>query len=168
VRNLVVCLALSLSAVSLAADEKPVRTYTNDDLNRVSPYRGETGATSPVTVAPSQSSPARPAATRHDEAYWRREAQHLQEQLRALRHKAATLRLQIEDARQRAMGGSRSSGRSRGAGRSPGRGRSPGGSPTSPESLQARLRLVESEIRDRESGLEDRARREGALPGWLR
>jgi hypothetical protein len=169
VKTLVVCLAVLSSAVWLAADEKPVRTYTNDDLNRVSRYRDETGATSSPAVAPDTYHPARPAPGRHDEAYWRRETLKVQEQVRTLRHKAATLRLQIDEARRQAMEGSRSGGgRGRGAGGSSSRGRSSQGARTSPEALQARLDLVESEIRERQSALEDRARREGALPGWLR
>ena len=36
------------------------------------------------------------------------------------------------------------------------------------EALQERILALEARIRELESSLEDRARREGALPGWLR
>jgi hypothetical protein len=34
--------------------------------------------------------------------------------------------------------------------------------------MRERLRMIEDQIRAREARFEERARREGALPGWLR
>jgi hypothetical protein len=36
------------------------------------------------------------------------------------------------------------------------------------EARARRLRDIEARVRDLEADLEDRARRDGALPGWLR
>jgi hypothetical protein len=126
---------------------RPVRVYTNDDLQRVAPLRGETGVLSTSSPAPA-AAPDKPPERQKGEAYWRREAERLRDRVQPLRERAADLRLRIEERR-----------------------RKPGVRPyTDPqvEALQQRLLGVEARVRELESSFEDRARREGALPGWLR
>ena len=84
-----------------------------------------------------------------DEEQWRRSAERLREKLQPLRDKAADLRA----ADRGAAGGSPASGPTR-----------------DPKSCadQRRLEVLERRIRDAESTFEDRARRQGALPGWIR
>lgn len=145
---LIVCLFL---AALLAAEEKrrEVPAYTNEDLLRVSPYRDQTGVASTPAVAPSAVEPGDPWPERQGrgEGYWRREAERFEARLRPLRSRAAELRRKIEE-------------RSRKVARTL----------TDPLllALQRSLEDVEAQIRDGESRFEERARREGALPGWLR
>lgn len=126
------------------------RVYTNDDLERVSSRRGETG----VQSRPAVPQPA--AAASHDsdaqarsrEERWRREADRLRQRLQPLRDEADDLREQIGARRM-----------------------APGVRPLSDPKLHAwqrRLSLVEARIREAEDRFEERARRAGALPGWLR
>jgi hypothetical protein len=131
--------------------KKPIPLYTNDDLKRVSPYRDQTGALSTPAVAssPEPADPpnaGRPAA--RSEAYWRREAQRLRDRVRRLDDQMDGLRTRIDDRRRR-----------------------PGVRPFSDpqiEAWQRRLRVLEERKREEESLFEERARRAGALPGWLR
>jgi hypothetical protein len=151
------CMALVIAAGSEEKEKKPAPLYTNDDLRRVSPYRDETGGSSPpADVAPAPA--ARGSATKgriRGEEYWRREADRLRDRLRPLRERAAELRLTIEERRLGAEAGRRR------------RGSRPG--ITVPvTALEHRLRMLEDRIREAESRLEDRARREGAMPGWMR
>ncbi len=148
-----------LSCSATAGDDgrkKDVPVYTDDDLRRVSPLRDQTGGgMAPETAAPDRSAaPEAPRATSpdkargKDEAYWRREWERLRDRLQPLRDRAEDLRTQIEERR-----------------------RVPGVRPYSDprvESLQRRLAALEARIRDAEDGLHERARRAGALPGWLR
>ena len=155
-----VALFLGVSPVvgTWAAEETPsVPTYTNDDLRRVSPRRGETGVLSKPAVPPGAGG-VTPAARRpRGEDYWRGEAERLHDRLRSLRQRSDDLRLLIE---QRERQQRRQSATTR---------RSPtAAAPDSTEVLRRRLGSLEEEIRDRESRFEERARREGALPGWLR
>jgi hypothetical protein len=164
-------LYLALSAVPTASQQrqtqevspspKPpaVRVYTNDDLDRLRPYRSETGALDEPAIPPAPTGGGR--AGRLDEsaraeAYWRSQADRLREKLWPLRRQIDDLRRRADQARQRPD--DRDYGRKRSA--------SPRG--PSAEDLGARQRAIEEEIRRRESDLEDRARRAGALPGWLR
>jgi hypothetical protein len=150
-----------LAAAPLGADEpekaRPPRTYTNEDLERVAPYRGQTGALSEPGETPASNRDAGtsrddgPARRRH-EAYWRAQAERLRQQLSALRRRAEDLRARIEEARRRPAP---SSGKAR-------RGPDPAAG------FERRLRVVEAEMRERQDALEERARRAGALPGWLR
>jgi hypothetical protein len=78
----------------------------------------------------------------------------VREKLRTLEQKAAELRSQIADR----------SSQSEVFGRR----RSSGGAKTSVASLQASLAAVEHRMRLTQEDLEERARRDGALPGWLR
>ena len=132
--------------------KKPVPLYTNEDLERVAPYRDETGVNSKPVVAPAAEAPAAPGRARGEE-YWRREAERLHDRLRPLRERAADLRLRIEERRRRPP--SRRGGADAQAG-------------AQVAALEQRLRVLEERIRETEARFEDRARRERALPGWLR
>jgi len=142
----------------------PVRVYTNDDLARVHPFRSDTGVDSVPAAAPAaRERDSRPAAgggasrTRGEE-YWRHEAVKLRDRMRTLVDQAETLRARIaarENQQRRASRqGRRSSSRTTAA--------DPGAT------LRAQLANVERRMRELEDDLADRARREGALPGWLR
>lgn len=149
-------LALACAGASgaLAGDEKkPVPLYTNEDLERVAPYRDQTGVNSrPAAVAAPEPPPVR-SRTRdvRGEEYWRREAERVRDRLRPLRERAAELRLRIEERRRQPFG--RRDGGAAGA---------------QIAALERRLRLLEERIRETESRFEERARRERALPGWIR
>ena len=143
------------------SDEKrPVREYTNEDLERVHPYRDQTGVASrPAVSATAETTGGKTrqdrragatagAERRSAEEQWRRSAEKLRAKLQPAKDRAADLRLQIEDRR-----------------------RQPGVRPyTDPRILadERKLDVLERRIREAESNFEDRARREGALPGWLR
>ena len=160
-----VCLALLAGpAIAGATEGKPaVPVYTNEDLERVHPFRDETGVAS-VPAFPPGERPGRSAygpdaagvklgartADRHSETYWRAEAERVRGQVRKLEAQAEDLRRRIGAARPDPW----SSRRRRAA------------PDTSP--WQARLAAVERLRRDVEADLLDRARRAGALPGWLR
>lgn len=151
VRNvLAACLAASAVSAPVRGAEKgrTVPVYTNEDLDRVSPLRGQTGVLSTSQGRPqAPASAAQPSRGRGEE-YWRREARRLRERLDPLREKAEDLRARIAERRRR-----------------------PGVRPYTDPQVQAterRLRSLEERIRGLESDFEDRARREGALPGWLR
>lgn len=134
-------------ALPLEDEKKPIPLYTNDDLQRVAPYRDQTGGSS-RPAAPAAVAPAAPGRIRGED-YWRREAERLRDRLRPLRERAAELRFRIEEKR-----------------RQPPRLR--GGGEAQAGALERRLRAIEERIREAESRFEDRARRERALPGWLR
>lgn len=142
--SLFVCLA---SAEQPAAKKRPVPRYTNEDLERVSPLREQTGVLSTPSAAPA--APQRePERRGRGEEYWRREAERLRERLAPLQARARELRDRIE-----------------------GRRRQPNVRPYTDErilSWQRRLDELQSRIQDLESRFEERARRDGALPGWLR
>jgi hypothetical protein len=97
---------------------------------------------------PTEKSGVSDARTGHGEAYWRREAERLRDRLHRLREHVNDLRGQIEERR-----------------------RAPGVRPYSDpriESWQRRIVGMEGRIREAEDRLHERARREGAMPGWLR
>jgi predicted RNase H-like nuclease (RuvC/YqgF family) len=140
--------------------KSPVPVYTNDDLDRVRPFRGQTGVESTPAVTETGDATGgksrqgrRAGATdgserRSAEEQWRRSAEKLRAKLQPLRDKASDLREQIEERR-----------------------RKPGVRPYSDPKIvadQRRLAVLEQRIRDSESAFEDRARRQGALPGWIR
>jgi hypothetical protein len=155
-------LALVLLAPSTLAQTQaptprpPVRVYTNADLERVHPYVAETGVRSvaPETAVEPKAERARNGRrTIRGEAWWRDEAARVRERVRALEERAAQLRARIaERASQSEVFGRRraSSGRE------------------SLATLEASLAAVERRARQLQDDLEERARREGALPGWLR
>ena len=155
-------LVLVVPPVLVAADEKPrptrqpARVYTNEDLDRVHPFAAETGGSSVPAVAADEARPARPAPDHRKgkgEEHWRAEAARVRERLRALEERAAELRSQIaERSSQSEVFGRR---------------RSSSGKP-SVAALQASLAAVERRARLTQEDLEERARRDGALPGWLR
>lgn len=159
-----VCLALTVCPATLGATEdKPaVPVYTNDDLDRVRPFRNETGVASVPAFRPDErqgrssgsdaaGSKARGRdADRHSEEYWRAQAERVRERLRKLADQAGELQRRIAAARPR----SGPSGRRREA--------------PDTSAWQAQLAALEERRREIEGDLLDRARREGALPGWLR
>jgi hypothetical protein len=140
----------------------PVRVYTNEDLERIRPLRDETGIASVPAVPASTRDAATDGRTRekprgHGEEYWRREAERTRERVRRLEDQAEALRGQIAREQEQQSHISRHARRSselRGFDRVP--------------SLQARLAALERRCRALEEELADRARRDGALPGWLR
>ena len=159
-------------------ENKPVPLYTNEDLDRVAPWRDQTGVNSPPAVAARpEAPPARTAGDRRaarGEAYWRREAESMRSRLRPLRLRLEDLRARIAESeadpgprprpRARAGGGSRASTRGRS-------GRARTAQTWTGESValwQRQAAVLERTIKEAEDRLEDRARREGALPGWLR
>ena len=139
------------ATVSAAAGERrgPVPVYTDADLARVSSRRGETGVESqPAPALPLQRSDAAPAGNGRGESYWRAEATRLRDRVEPWREQAAELRLEI-GARQAA----------------------PGVLPYTDPRVRAgqrKLAVLEARIREAEDRFEERARRAGALPGWLR
>jgi hypothetical protein len=153
-------------ARQLDAGDRPAPAYTDDDLARVRPLRAETGVLSAPAFAP-ETAPRRATADAHGEAYWRKQADRLTEQLRPLRREADELRRQIREAASRPEPPRTSSSGSR---RDSQRHQAPvpRRSTPDPRRLQERLRAIEQELREREAHLEDDARREGALPGWIR
>jgi hypothetical protein len=170
-RTVVLPLGFGLSAVffvsTATADEDPppaprppVRVYTNEDLDRVHPFRDQTGIRSVPAVTPDD--PPAPAATEkprgRGEEYWRREAARVRERIRTMEAQASELRAEIAE---QAEAASRAPSRSRRSSAA-----LSGGS--SSARLRARLASLERRIREMEEELGDRARRDGALPGWLR
>ena len=170
-RTVVLPLGFGLTAVlcvsSATADEDPppaarppVRVYTNEDLERVRPFRDETGVRSVPAVPPEErSAPAAAEKPRgRGEGHWRREAARVRDRIRAMEEQAAELRNQIAEQADEAshfLGGRRRSAASLSGPGSSGR-------------LRAKLATLERRMREIEEDLADRARRDGALPGWLR
>lgn len=144
---------LASCALVRAADEGPrVRAYTNDDLARYAHLRAQDPADEPAPARPRSPRPARegaaPGASPRGEAYWRREAERTEEAVRRLRDQAADVADKVSDLR-----------------------RQPGVLPYSDPRivrLEARRRALDERAREAELRLEERARRAGALPGWLR
>jgi hypothetical protein len=157
-KKMLVCLALGLACAAHAEDKKPVPTFTNEDLARVSPYRAETGALSTPAATPAPASAAARPHTRaaRGEEYWRREAEREESRLRPLRRRLTELRLKIEETRHKPVGAGGKTGRNAAS------------ASASLDHLERQLRAVQEEIRDAELRFEERARRAGALPGWLR
>jgi predicted RNase H-like nuclease (RuvC/YqgF family) len=155
------CVVLVAAASWARAEDSRAATYTNDDLVRVAPLRGQTGVTSVPAFRPSERQAEKTAETR-GEAYWRAEADKLQGDLRRFRREGDSIRGRLEtlkrEAREAAFRASRSP-------RAPNRGDN---YETRIGALQDQLRRLDQELREREARLEERARREGALPGWIR
>ncbi len=151
----VLCTAVAWASPALPADrpeEQTVPTYTNEDLDRMAPYRHQTGALSEPASSSSEdgsgSRDATAAARAKQERYWRREAQRLRERIRPVRQQVEDLRLRIEERR-----------------------RQPGVRLVTDPTIQSWKRKLESltrKIRDWERRFAQRARRQRALPGWLR
>jgi hypothetical protein len=144
------------------APRPPVRVYTNEDLERVHPFAAETGASSIPAFAAgepaSASAPRQPETRGRGEAYWRQQAAAGRDRLRALEERAAGLRARIaeriaERSRQPEVFGRR---------------RASSAAASGTATLQASLAALERRMRRMQDDLEERARRDGALPGWLR
>jgi hypothetical protein len=151
-------LLLVAGAAAGPEDRKPVvPVYTNDDLDRVAPHKDETGVASSVTAPPLPLSTARAAegVRTRSEAYWRGEAERVHERLRVARDRIELLRARIEERESRRPGRPRSRASSE-------------GTATQLETWRRELAMLEARVHDAEARFEDRARREGALPGWLR
>jgi septal ring factor EnvC (AmiA/AmiB activator) len=132
----------------------PARVYTNEDLDRIHPLRNETGVASVPAASPEAPPPEpRPAFRGHDEAYWRREAARVRDRVRALEGQAATARAQIAESEAQQSHLTR---------------RGTAKTASSKTRLATRLAGLERRIRELEDDLQERARRESALPGWLR
>jgi len=146
--SVVVCL---LAPLAHAADEdKPrVPSYTNEDLVRLQSLRGETGVASIPAVPPEEAAQREAAApARKGEEYWRRQAETSRRSVDAMKRSLADIEQRIAERRRR-----------------------PGIRPYSDpviEGQQKKAELLRERIRDEEGRLQDRARRAGALPGWLR
>jgi hypothetical protein len=149
-------LVLALGTAGEPAQKKPVPVYTNDDLDRIAPRRDETGVNSTV-AAPARPTTAAPREGDEDrarsEAYWRREGErHRVRQQRA--------RARIESLRGRIVSLEAHSGplsaevRARRT--------------AQVEGFRRQIDALDAQIREEEAQLADRARRAGALPGWLR
>lgn len=133
------------------------RSFTNADLERMSACRYQTGALSAATTAVAetplrgdrrtagQSNRDKPAGA---EADWRA-------QWRSVDQKAWKLRREAQELRQEAAESPRDP-KKRVVGR------------RSPTLLITRAETLEAEARELEDQFNERARREGALPGWLR
>lgn len=138
----------------------PVRVYTNEDLERVHPFAAQTGARSipayPAAGPEAAAAPREQETRGRGESYWRRQAAALRERLRALEERAAGLRSRIAEHEQRRKTVVY------------GRGGRAGSQEGSDAPLRAQLQAVERRMRRTQEDLEDRARRDGALPGWLR
>jgi hypothetical protein len=148
--------ALALAGLPVGGDEKrPARVYTNEDLERVAPRRGETGVLSRPGTPPSPRELGVTGARTRGEEYWRREAARVRARVRTLQDQAARVRDQIEREATRGSTGKRRRAWVRDTW-------------AAEEARARRLRDIEARVRDLESDLEDRARRDGALPGWLR
>ncbi len=149
----IVCLLglLASGPFAAGADKRPTPVYTNEDLARVAPFRGETGVLSqpahPSRASLPERAGERPSQGR-DEEFWQREADRVRERIRPLQKRALALRREIYE-----------------------RWRLPGVAPmTDPKLIAWRRELLEvdAEIREHQERLEERARKDGAFPGWLR
>jgi hypothetical protein len=140
----------------------PQHVFTNADLDRMSACRYQTGAQSEVGTTASDNSIRRPArsggsaarpqadASSLDarEADWRAQWRSVDQKARRLRREARELRQEAAEAPQ--------------GPKKPATGR------RSSALLVSRARSIEAEARELEDEFQERARREGALPGWLR
>jgi hypothetical protein len=156
-----VSLRIAVTVVGLLLSSPIVRpqstpTYTNADLERIQPYRNETGVAS---VPAFQPEPARAEpksrASRggpEGEAYWRQEARRVHERQRSLEDQIERLRATLDRPRAKSHD------------------RSGQATPATSQdaSLRRRIATLEQRKRELESDLDDRARRARVLPGWLR
>ena len=175
-RTTVLPLGFGLSAILCAstapADDAPAspkhppaRVYTNEDLDRVRPFRDETGVRSVPAVAPDPTPRGSRAGPRAADApadahgrgedYWRREADRVRDRVRAMETQADELRLRIDE-------------RTEEAGHVLTRRRRASSGAGTADTLRTRLAALELRMRQMEIDLSERARRAGALPGWLR
>ena len=161
-------LTLSIVAISFAPPQAGCllppgslserRVFTNADLERMAACRYQTGAQSEVGTDPAERSSRSPrsgakvSAPEHAggsaiEADWRAQWRSIDQKTRRLRREARELR---QEAGEAPKGPKKPSGR------------------RSPSLLISRAGSLEAEAKDLEDEFQERARREGALPGWLR
>ena len=148
-------LVLALGTAGAAEEKKPVPVYTNDDLDRVAPRRDETGVNSSGAPVMPATSPAGEAGdgSAKSEAYWRREADKLRARQQRTRDRIDNLRSRVAAVEGRS--GPRSGeARARGA--------------AQVEIWRGYIAVLEGRLREEDGQFADRARRAGALPGWLR
>lgn len=159
-------LTLVTLALTAAPDCSPIkgplagRVFTNADLDRLAACRQQAGGLSEKTpsaepAVPTPGRRGRPSAPEmgttgrdHAEADWRAQWRSIDQKARHLRREARELRQEAEQAP-----------------------RDPKKKPTgrrSPSILVSRAESLEAEARELEDEFQARARREGALPGWLR
>jgi len=137
------------------------RVYTNADLERMAACRYQTGAQSeagtsrpkeeiggPGSKAAKTSRPAEAALRDALESDWRARWRAVDQKARHLRREARELRQEAGDV--------------------PRDTKKPPTGRRSPSLLLTRARSLEAEARELEDEFQERARREGALPGWLR
>lgn len=141
------------------------RVFTNADLEQISACRYQTGVDSQGEVRETDSKEApRPARTdalndRGDdrsEADWRARWRSVDQRVRKLRREAHELRLEAAETTTAppAQAGARPKQQPKGR--------------RSPALLLSRARALEMEARELEDEFQERARREGVLPGWIR
>jgi hypothetical protein len=154
------CLGLRLMLLAWGTsaepqEKKPVPVYTNEDLDRISPFRDETGVSSKVAVPPLPTGSGRDGddGRARSEAYWRREAERLRVRLQRARDRVDDLRARLA-ASEEASGPRSGEARSRAVAQA--------------EAWRRQIGAMEARIRESETHFADRARRAGALPGWLR
>ena len=162
-------LTLSLAAMSLASPQfgcplaqgspPEPRVFTNADLDRMAACRYQTGAQSEAGADPlERASPSPGRATKAKapnegrvdgaETLWRARWRAIDQKARRLRREARELREE--------------------AGEAPRNPKKPPTGRRSPSLLIGRALLLEAEGKELEDEFQERARREGALPGWLR
>jgi hypothetical protein len=154
-------LVFALGTAGAAEEKKQVPVYTNDDLDRIAPLRDQTGVNSsgaPVTTSPLPSGKAGKAGPSGDfaaksEAYWRREAYKLRTRQQKTRDRIENLRSRV--AATEAQSGPRS-------------GEARARSAAQAEIWRGHIAVLEARMREEDAQFADRARRAGALPGWLR
>jgi hypothetical protein len=134
--------ALVLAGTAAASGDPKVPCYTNADLDRVSPLRGQTGVLSEAAI-PS-------AADRKTEKAEEREERQRRKAERTWRLAALQRRKEAYERRRWAQ-------------------MMKGKIPDPPsKDFDTQIEELQEEIRQSESDFLDRARRDGALPGWLR
>ena len=146
-------MAVCLLALVVSLDRRGRRSrvvYTNDDLDRLAPLRGQTGV---LRSRPSHRRSPRAAVSDgsgRDERYWRQQADR------------SARRTGPEAAR---------AGHGAGGEESTSCATSPACEPYSDRrvrALEQKRQALEERAREAEPRLEERARRAGAMPGWLR
>jgi hypothetical protein len=138
------------AAAAEGATKKAVRVYTNEDLDRYAGRREEPSVAGLPAPAPPE--PDRPPE--RGERYWRHEAERVRERTGVLRAEVDLLRARLAVRREA------------GSATRPMTSRHRDGANTT--ELESRLGVLQERIRVLQADLEERARRAGALPGWLR
>jgi hypothetical protein len=145
-----VCLAIPVALAEEPDRKRAVPAYGNQDLDRVHEQREQIGSASVPAKAAERPARNAPASRDRGEEFWRREAE-------AYRGRVAVLQRALADLEDKSTTARRSSSAS---------GRKPAAAP--PPSFERRIAALQARIHDEEMRFLDRARREGALPGWLR